>query len=92
MVLAQPPLERDGHVANAGAAAVGSGSVDIERKLFVARDAELRDDRRDVVATFANSVVRLESDLEYIRRQSLQLDLKIMVMTIVREIRSKRAF
>ncbi len=35
---------------------------------------------------------RLQADLEYIRRQSLRLDLKIMVMTLVREIRSKRAF
>ncbi len=35
---------------------------------------------------------RLQADLEYIRRQSLRLDLKIMAMTIVREVWSKRAF
>lgn len=35
---------------------------------------------------------RLQADLEYIRRQSLRLDLKILIMTVVREIRSKRAF
>ncbi len=35
---------------------------------------------------------RLEADLEYIRRQSVWLDIKIMVMTVMREARSTRAF
>ncbi len=35
---------------------------------------------------------RLNADLEYIRRQSLWLDVKIMIMTVMREARSSRAF
>jgi len=35
---------------------------------------------------------RLQADLEYIRRQSLRLNFRITVMTLVREIRSNRAF
>ena len=35
---------------------------------------------------------RLQADLEYIRRQTLRLDLKIMLMTLVREVVSRRAF
>ncbi len=35
---------------------------------------------------------RLQADLEYSRRQSLWLDIKIIIMTVMREARSKRAF
>ena len=42
--------------------------------------------------TMQQVVDRLEADLEYIRSQSLRLDLEIMVMTLMRELRSKRAF
>ncbi len=35
---------------------------------------------------------RLAADLEYIRRQSIWLDMKIIIMTVMREARSARAF
>ena len=35
---------------------------------------------------------RLQADLEYIRRQSLRLDVRIIMMTVIREMRSKNAF
>ena len=42
--------------------------------------------------TTTQVVNRLESDLEYIRRQSLWFDVKILLMTVVREVRSTGAF